>query len=51
MFCNMQILSIPLLVAYPFMAKMSGLPLMLIVNLASLLKNTFSVSIAQAEQL
>ncbi|XP_065041791.1 protein ZINC INDUCED FACILITATOR 1-like isoform X5 [Musa acuminata AAA Group] len=39
------ILSIPLLVAYPFMAKMSGLPLMLIVNLASLLKNTFSVTI------
>nr|XP_009383254.1 PREDICTED: protein ZINC INDUCED FACILITATOR-LIKE 1 isoform X4 [Musa acuminata subsp. malaccensis] len=39
------ILSIPLLVAYPFMAKMSGIPLMLIVNLASVLKNTFSVTI------
>ncbi|CAL9117242.1 unnamed protein product [Musa textilis] len=39
------ILSIPLLVAYPFIAKLSGLPLMLIVNLASLLKNTLSVTI------
>ncbi|KAG6489470.1 hypothetical protein ZIOFF_050739 [Zingiber officinale] len=37
-------LSIPLLAAYPFMAKLSGLLLTLIVNCASLMKNVLSVS-------
>lgn len=38
-------LSIPLLAAYPFMTKLSGLLLTLIVNCASLMKNVLSVSI------
>ncbi|XP_073110426.1 probable peptide/nitrate transporter At3g43790 isoform X3 [Elaeis guineensis] len=39
------VLSIPLLASYPFMAKLSGFTLSLIVNCASLLKNAFSVTI------
>lgn len=46
----MQVLAIPLLAAYPFMSKLSGLQLTLIVNCASLLKNILSVSIVQADQ-
>ncbi|RRT57831.1 hypothetical protein BHE74_00031795, partial [Ensete ventricosum] len=40
-----KVLTIPVLAAYPFMSKLSGLQLTLIVNCASLLKNVLSVSI------
>ncbi|THU59803.1 hypothetical protein C4D60_Mb07t05890 [Musa balbisiana] len=40
-----SVLAIPLLAAYPFMSKLSGLQLTLIVNCASLLKNILSVMI------
>ncbi|XP_010922099.1 protein ZINC INDUCED FACILITATOR-LIKE 1 isoform X4 [Elaeis guineensis] len=40
-----SVLSIPLLAAFPFMTKLSGLGLSLIVNCASLLKNILSVTI------
>ncbi|URE16918.1 major facilitator superfamily antiporter [Musa troglodytarum] len=40
-----SVLTIPLLAAYPFMSKLSGLQLTLIVNCASLLKNVLSVMI------
>ncbi|THU70150.1 hypothetical protein C4D60_Mb08t22000 [Musa balbisiana] len=39
------IFSIPLLAGYPFMSKLSGLELQLIVNCASFLKNAFSITI------
>ncbi|CAN1143714.1 Protein ZINC INDUCED FACILITATOR-LIKE 1 [Linum perenne] len=38
-------LSIPLLASYPFMSKMSGFTLSLVINCASVLKNVLSVSI------
>ncbi|CAL9150639.1 unnamed protein product [Musa hybrid cultivar] len=40
-----SVLAVPLLAAYPFMSKLSGLQLTLIVNCASLLKNVLSVMI------
>lgn len=39
------ILNIPLLTSYPFIAMLSGLGLALLINCASVLKNTLSVSI------
>jgi MFS family permease len=39
------VLSIPLLTSYPYIAKLSGLSLTLVVNCASVLKNVLSVSI------
>ncbi|KAG6472159.1 hypothetical protein ZIOFF_069616 [Zingiber officinale] len=39
------VLSMPLLAAYPFMSSISGLPLKVIVNFASLLKNVLSMII------
>jgi hypothetical protein len=41
---GVAILTIPLLASYPFFPSLSGFVLMLVVNLASFLKNTFSVS-------
>jgi len=41
---NMQVLSISLLASYPFMTKLSGPVLSIVVNSASMLKNIFSVS-------
>ncbi|CAN1804379.1 Protein ZINC INDUCED FACILITATOR-LIKE 1 [Linum perenne] len=38
-------LSIPLLASYPFMSKMSGFTLSVVINCASVLKNVLSVSI------
>ncbi|KAL6539709.1 hypothetical protein OROHE_011480 [Orobanche hederae] len=38
-------ISIPLLSSYPFIAKLSGLVLFLVLNSASMLKNVLSVSI------
>ena len=40
----MQILTLPLLASYPFFPSLKGFMLMLVVNCASFLKNTFSVS-------
>ncbi|XP_072987419.1 probable peptide/nitrate transporter At3g43790 isoform X1 [Typha latifolia] len=39
------VLTIPLLASYPFMAELSGFTLQLVVNIASFLKNVFSVTI------
>ncbi|PKU70126.1 protein ZINC INDUCED FACILITATOR-LIKE 1 isoform X1 [Dendrobium catenatum] len=39
------LLALPLIAAYPFIAKLSGLELTIIVNCASLVKNVLSVSI------
>ncbi|RLM93502.1 hypothetical protein C2845_PM08G08690 [Panicum miliaceum] len=41
---GVAILTIPLLASYPFFPSLSGFVLMLVVNLASFLKNTFSVT-------
>ncbi|CAN1804377.1 Protein ZINC INDUCED FACILITATOR-LIKE 1 [Linum perenne] len=42
---ELQALSIPLLASYPFMSKMSGFTLSVVINCASVLKNVLSVSI------
>ncbi|XP_050878848.1 probable peptide/nitrate transporter At3g43790 [Lathyrus oleraceus] len=39
------VLSIPLLQSYPFIAMLSGIPLYLVINIASLLKNVLSMTI------
>jgi len=41
---GVAILTIPLLACYPFFPSLSGFVLMLVVNFASFLKNTFSVT-------
>jgi hypothetical protein len=40
----LQILSIILLITYPFMSNLHGLELKILVNIASILKNVFAVS-------
>lgn len=40
----LQVISIPLLSSYPFLAELSGLILLLLLNFASMLKNILSVS-------
>lgn len=42
---NFQILSIPVLSSYPFIAMLSGVTLTLLINCASLVKNVLSVSL------
>jgi hypothetical protein len=39
------VLSVPLVIAYPVIAKLDGWMLMVILNLASLVKNILSVSL------
>jgi len=41
---DMQVLSIPLLQSYPFIALLSGLALYIVLSAASILKNILSVS-------
>jgi len=41
---HMQVVSIPLLASYPYIALLSGLSLAFVLNCASVVKNVLSVS-------
>jgi hypothetical protein len=43
--CGIQVLSVPLVIAYPVISTLDGWMLMVILNLASLVKNILSVSL------